>query len=419
MNTFAQALTYAIPGFLLLILIEELVARYRGMAVNRGLDAVSSLSSGITNVTKDVLGLSIAIITYPLMLKHLAIFQLEATWPAFVIAFVAKDFAGYWAHRLEHEVNFLWNRHIIHHSSEEFNLSCALRQSISEIFQLFTVFMLPAAVLGVPVGVIAVVAPIQLFAQFWYHTRVIGKMGLLEYILVTPSHHRVHHAMNGVYLDKNYGQIFIIWDKIFGTFQPELAEVQPVFGVKRPVKTWNPIRIGFQHFGLLFMDAWRTQNWADKFRIWFKPTGWRPADVAALYPVNLVEDFGDFEKYDTHPSRALVIWSWVQLVATLLLMFHLFGQLANIGLMGSLVYGGFIFVSVYSYTTLMDKSRWAVLLEVGRLTFCLALVWWRGGDWFGIGQTGTAALVSFLFFSLVIAVFFTNTALSRQTTVSA
>ena len=346
MNTFAQALTYAIPGFLLLILIEELVARYRGMAVNRGLDAVSSLSSGVTNVTKDVLGLSIAIITYPMMLKHLAIFHLEATWPAFVIAFVAKDFAGYWTHRLEHEVNFLWNRHIIHHSSEEFNLSCALRQSISEIFQLFTVFMLPAALLGVPVVVIAVVAPIQLFAQFWYHTRVIGKMGPLEAVLVTPSHHRVHHAMNKVYLDKNYGQIFIIWDKMFGTFQPELADVPPVYGVKRPVQTWNPIRIGFQHFRLLFMDAWRTRNWADKLRIWFKPTGWRPADLAVAYPVSIVEDFAGFEKYDTNPSRALVLWAWVQLVATLLLMFHLFSQLANIGLSGSLVYGGFLFASV-------------------------------------------------------------------------
>lgn len=414
MNTFVQALNYVIPIFLFLILMEELVARYRGLPVNRGLDAVSSLSSGVTNVVKDVLGLSIAIITYPIMLKHLAIFSLEASWPAFVIAFVAKDFAGYLSHRLEHEVNFLWNRHIIHHSSEEFNLSCALRQSISELFQLFTVFMLPAALLGVPVVVIAVVAPIQLFAQFWYHTRIIGKMGPLEAFLVTPSHHRVHHAMNKEYLDKNYGQIFIIWDKMFGTFQPELAEVPPVYGVKRPVRTWNPIRIGFQHFGLLFMDAWRTRSWLDKFRIWFKPTGWRPADVAAAYPVSIVEDFDGFEKYDTNPSRALVLWSWVQLFVTLLLMFHLFNQLAEIGLVSSLLYGAFLFASVYSYTTLMDKSRWAIVFEIARAAFGFGLAWWQGGDWFGLGQAGTLAVVSFLIVSVGAVVFFTIKEISFQ-----
>src|SRR5690606_33490528 len=186
----------------------------------------------------------------------------------YVIAFIGIDFAGYWTHRFSHEINLFWNRHIIHHSSEEFNLSCALRQSVSEIFALFTILYLPLALLGVPKEIIGVVAPLHLFAQFWYHTRLIGKMGWLENIIVTPSHHRVHHAMNAEYLDKNYGQIFIFWDKLFGTFQPELENVQPVYGVKRPVKTWNPILINFQHLWLLIKDAWRAQNWADKFKIW-------------------------------------------------------------------------------------------------------------------------------------------------------
>lgn len=405
MEAYAQALNIAVPIFILLILIEEVAARIMGLQVNRGLDAVSSLSSGITNVVKDVLGLSIAIVTYGWMVQHLAIFTIGTTWLVFMLAFIAKDFAGYWTHRMEHTVNFLWNRHIIHHSSEEYNLSCALRQSISEIFQIFTFLMLPAALLGIPTKVVAVIAPIQLFAQFWYHTRLIRNMGFLEKFLVTPSHHRVHHAMNKEYLDKNYGQIFIIWDKLFGTFQPELAEVPPVYGVKRPVKTWNPILIGWQHFGLLLHDAWHTRSWWDKLRLWFMPTGWRPADVAA-HPVAILEAFDGFEKYDTQPSRVLLAWSWVQLVVTLALMFWLFNQIAKIGIPGIFLYGAFLFVSVFSYSTLMDKSRWAVLTEAVRVAFGLGLIWWQGWDWFGLGEIGTYSLTGFLLVSLFGAGYF-------------
>jgi len=406
MEAYAQALNIAVPIFILLILIEEVAARIMGLQVNRGLDAVSSLSSGVTNVVKDVLGLSIGILSYGWMVEHLAIFTIKATWLVFVLAFIAKDFAGYWTHRWEHEINFLWNRHIIHHSSEEYNLSCALRQSISEIFRLFTFLLLPAAILGIPTEVIAVIGPIQLFAQFWYHTRLIGKMGFLEKFLVTPSHHRVHHAMNKEYLDKNYGQIFIIWDKMFGTFQPELAEVPPVYGVKRPVHTWNPILIGWQHFWLLLSDAWRTRSWWDKLRIWFMHTGWRPADVATKYPVQILENFNGFEKYDTHASRGLVAWSWVQLSVTLLLMFWLFNQISVMDIPGMLSYGAFLFVSVFSYTTLMDKSRWAVVTEVVRTAFGFGLVWWQGGDWFGLGAVGTYFLTGFLLTSLLGAAYF-------------
>lgn len=409
MEAYAQALNIAVPIFILLILIEEVAARIMGKTVNRGLDAISSLSSGITNVVKDVLGLSIGIISYGWMVEHLAIFTIKTTWLVFVLAFLAKDFSGYWTHRWAHEINFLWNRHIVHHSSEEYNLSCALRQSIGEIFQLFTFLLLPAAILGIPVEVIAVIGPIQLFLQFWYHTRLIGKMGFLEKIIVTPSHHRVHHAMNKEYLDKNYSQIFIFWDKWFGTFQAELADVTPVYGVKRPVRTWNPILIAVQHIWLLLTDAWRTRSWWDKLRLWFMPTGWRPADVAAQYPVSIVEDFGHFEKYDSQPSRALVAWSWVQLVATLLLMFWLFNQIAVLKVPAMLWYGAYLFVSIFSYTTLMDKSRWSVAAEAVRLGFGLALLWWQGGDWFGLGVVGSYAIISFIGASFLASVYFFKT----------
>jgi sterol desaturase/sphingolipid hydroxylase (fatty acid hydroxylase superfamily) len=239
------------------------------------MDMISSLSSGVTNVTKDVIGLYFIILSYPFFLKHLSVTTVASGILTYVIAFMALDFAGYWVHRLQHVTNFFWNGHIVHHSSEEFNLACALRQSISSIVKTFAIFLLPAALLGVPATVIGVVAPLHLFAQFWYHTQHINKMGFLEKIIVTPSHHRVHHAINKEYIDKNYGQIFIFWDKWFGTFQEELPNVPPVYGITRPVRTWNPIKINFQHAWLLIKDAWLTNSWKDKFFLWFKPTGYR------------------------------------------------------------------------------------------------------------------------------------------------
>ena len=218
METYGKIILIAMPAFLLLVLFEKWYGWYRGKETVRTLDMISSLSSGITNVTKDVLGLSLVVISYEWMVNKLAITQVPNGFFTYLIAFIALDFAGYWIHRIAHEYNIFWNNHIIHHSSEDFNLACALRQSISSIIKIFTVFLLPAAILGVPGQVIAIVAPLHLFAQFWYHTQHIGKMGFLENIIVTPSHHRVHHAINKEYMDKNYGQIFIIWDKLYSNY---------------------------------------------------------------------------------------------------------------------------------------------------------------------------------------------------------
>ncbi|MEY3620111.1 MAG: hypothetical protein RLZZ391_477, partial [Bacteroidota bacterium] len=243
METYGKILIIAMPLFLLLVLFEKWYGWRKGFDTVRTLDMISSLSSGVTNSTKDVLGLSVAIISYSWLVEHLTVYQVQSSWMLYIIAFLALDFAGYWVHRLAHTVNFFWNNHIVHHSSEEFNLACALRQSISVYFRIYAFLLIPAAIFGVPQQVIAVVAPLHLFAQFWYHTRHINKMGWLEYVIVTPAHHRVHHAINPEYLDKNYGQIFIFWDRMFGTFQEERAEIPAVYGVTRPVRTWNPIKI--------------------------------------------------------------------------------------------------------------------------------------------------------------------------------
>ena len=385
METYGKILLFAMPAFLSLVLFEKWYGWYKGKDTFRNMDMISSLSSGVTNVTKDVLGLSVAIIAYSWLVSKVALVHINVTWLTYVVAFICIDFAGYWVHRWEHHINLLWNLHIIHHSSEDFNLACALRQSVSMLVNPFTIVLLPAALLGVPTEVMAIVGPVQLFAQFWYHTQHINKMSFLENIIVTPSHHRVHHAINKEYLDKNLSQIFIIWDKLFGTYQEELKEAPPVYGITRPVRTWNPIKINFQHVWLLMQDAWRTKNMKDKFTLWFKPTGYRPADVTEKYPVHKIEDVYNFEKYHPTSSAALNVWSWIQLILILIFVSYLFGNIAAINkLNGSYVYlyGGFIFLSVYAFTELMDRNRFAIFWEAIKNLFGILIIY-RLGDWFG------------------------------------
>lgn len=408
METYGKILLIAMPAFLLLVLFEKWYGWRKGMDTVRNMDMVSSLSSGVTNATKDVLGLSVAIISYPWLVDQLAITQVKGTFLTYLIAFIALDFAGYWVHRISHEYNLFWNNHIIHHSSEEFNLACALRQSISSILKIFAVFLLPAALLGVPGQVIAVIAPLHLFAQFWYHTRHINKMGFLEKIIVTPSHHRVHHAINPVYLDKNYSQILIIWDKLFGTFQEELPDVPPVYGITRPVRTWNPIKINFQHLFLLIQDAWRAKNWKDKLRIWFMPTGWRPEDVAEKHPVFKIEDVYHFEKYDPQPVKYMGIFIWFQLIMLLLLISYLFGNIATIGSPGIFYYGLFVFLMVYAFTELMDRNPFALFWECLKNAFGVYIIL-STGNWFGANQYGNWVnlfLICYFIFTTITTAWF-------------
>ena len=381
MEAYGKILLIAMPVFLALVLLEKWYGWHKGNDTVRPMDMISSLSSGVTNVTKDVLGLSIVIISYEWLVNKIAVVHVKPGLWVYIAAFIALDFAGYWVHRIAHRYNIFWNNHIIHHSSEEFNLACALRQSISEILKIFTVFLLPAALLGVPTTVIAIVAPIQLFAQFWYHTQHINKMGWLEKIIVTPSHHRVHHAINKEYIDKNFAQIFIIWDKLFGTFQEELPDVKPVYGITRPVRTWNPVKINFIHLWLLMKDAWYARKWKDKFRIWLMPTGWRPDDVAEKFPVYKIENVYNFEKYSPAYSNELLVWSWIQLAALLLTTSYLFANIATIGTPGIFVYGLFIFLTVYAYSELMDRNRYALAWEIIKNILGCYIIYKTGG-WF-------------------------------------
>jgi sterol desaturase/sphingolipid hydroxylase (fatty acid hydroxylase superfamily) len=410
MKEYATVLLFAMPLFLALIIIEKVYGYYKGEDTAPTMDSVSSISSGIINSLKDVLGLSVTLLSYDWMVNRIALFHQEPNLIAYIIGFIAIDFYGYWSHRLAHQINFLWNKHAIHHSSEEFNLSCALRQTISSFVNLFTFLLIPAAVLGVPAKVIAITLPIHLFLQFWYHTKHIKKMGVLEKIIVTPSHHRVHHAINPEYMDKNHGQIFIFWDKLFGTYQEELDSVPAVFGITRPAQTWNPFRINFQHLWLLICDAWRAENWKDKFTIWFQPTGWRPENFEEKYPVAKITNVYDFNKYGTQYSKTLMNWSVLQLFVTLALVSYLYLSIAQLDLQNIFLYGFFIFISVYSYTELMDTNKFSLVWESIRFTFGIGIVTYIG-DWFGIDRIipfGTYLIMGYLVLSLLVNVYFVS-----------
>ena len=383
METYANALLYAIPFFTILVLLEIGYGYFFKKQTYRTLDTISSLSSGLTNIIKDSLGLVIMIVSYPFLLNNLALFSIENTVLVYILAFIAIDFASYWNHRLSHHINFFWNQHVIHHSSEEFNLACALRQSISNFLGYFGFLLIPAALIGIPKEAIGLLLPIHLFAQFWYHTRHIGKLGWLEYIIVTPSQHRVHHAINEIYIDKNLSAIFCVWDRAFGTFQEELDEVPPVYGVLKPAKTWNPILINFQHLWRLMKDAWRTQNWFDKLRIWFMPTGWRPEDVKEKYPIQIIEDPYTYEKYRSHQSKLLGRVSIFHFVMHLLLILFMFFNYGEIGFNNLLLCGTIIFLGIFSYTSLMDGQKYAMIFEALRTClglFVIVTTW----DWFGL-----------------------------------
>ena len=374
MNTYANVLTIAIPVFFFLVLLEILYGLISKKNYYNLMDTLSSLSSGITNLLKDLLGIGVIIISYPFIKKSISIIDLNESIILYTIAFVCLDFASYWNHRLNHSINFFWNQHVIHHSSQEFNLACALRQSISNLLGYGAIFLIPAALFGVPHKVIALLAPLHLFGQFWYHTKHIGKLGFLEYIFVTPSQHRVHHAINPEYVDKNLSAIFCLWDRLFGTFQEELENVPCVYGTLKPVNTWNPFIINFQHLWYLSLDAWHTKKLLNKIKIWFMPTGWRPNDVKEKFKRDKIIDVYNQQKYkieyrNIHIFYAVFHFTYIN--AALWLLLTGYDELEN---NLKIFYSIFILTTIFGFTSIMDSHRWASYLELLRLMLSLILI---------------------------------------------
>ena len=402
MDTYANILLITIPIFLVLIIIEISYGVWKNDLNHSYMDTISSLSSGFTNLMVDILGLGIIILSYPFFYERLKVIELEESVLLYFIAFVCVDFASYCHHRLKHSINIFWNMHVIHHSSEEFNLACALRQSITNNLGIGILFLIPAALLGVPHQIIIILGPLHLFGQFWYHTRHIGKLGWLEYILVTPSQHRVHHAINKEYIDKNLAAIFCVWDRAFGTFQEELDDVPCVYGTLKPVQTWNPLLINFQHLSYLIEDAWHTKNIGDKFKIWFMPTGWRPKDIIDKIPRKIVKNVYAQEKYKPKYSllhKVFVSFHFLILNIVLYIFLSSFGDLTFADKMAYLI---LIFSTIFSFSSIMDGFKWSVSFEFIRISIGILIIIFQEELLLTYNQPILIFLFSYLLISILL-----------------
>ena len=377
MDTYANILLITIPIFLILIMVEISYGAWKNDLKHSYMDTISSLSSGFTNLMVDILGLGIIIFSYPFFYERLKVIELEESIFLYFIAFVCVDFASYCHHRLKHSINIFWNMHVIHHSSEEFNLACALRQSITNNLGIGILFLVPAALLGVPPKMISILGPLHLFGQFWYHTRHIGKLGWLEYILVTPSQHRVHHAINKEYIDKNLAAIFCIWDRAFGTFQEELDDVPCVYGTLKPVRTWNPILINFQHLWFLTQDAWYTSSIKDKFKIWFMPTGWRPKDVVKTIPRSKVENVFNQEKYKFEYTLIHKVFVGFHFLTLNIVLFIFLSSFADLSFSDKTGYFLLIFSTIFSFSSVMDGYKWSINFEFIRIFLGMLVLYFQ------------------------------------------
>lgn len=282
----SQIIVLATPVFLLLIAIELAVGWRRRRNTYRLADAVSSISLGMLSQTSAAFTHLLRIGIYTAVFEHVALWRNDAFWtslPGWLLALVFYDFCYYWLHRMGHESAVLWAAHAVHHQSQDYNLSTALRQTSSGAL-LGWVFYVPMALAGVPPLVFGVVALIDLLYQFWVHTEQVGKLGWFDRWFCSPSNHRVHHAVNDAYLDKNYGGILILWDRLFGTFKDEDDHEKCVYGTRGLLNSWDPLWANAQVYAGLAHDSWHARRWADKFKVWVKPPGWRPADVAERLP---------------------------------------------------------------------------------------------------------------------------------------
>jgi hypothetical protein len=230
------------------------------------------------------------------------------TW---VIAFIMYDFFYYWMHRLHHEYRVLWATHVVHHHGEDYNLATALRQT-STGFLWKWIFFLPMIIVGVPGEVFVSVAGVNLVYQFWVHTRHVGHLGWIEKIFVTPMNHRVHHAKNKEYIDANYGGVFILWDRFFGTYIPERSDIKPVYGTVSQLNSWNPLWANFQVFYQMIQDTINTKNMSDKFKIWYSRTNWRPIDLVHLSSEYQITSFA--KKYNPKIKSEVNYFTILQLI---------------------------------------------------------------------------------------------------------
>lgn len=370
-----ELILIAIPFFFLLIFIELAYGWLRGNNTYRLNDSINSISMGSLSRLQGLVILGFSGSIYEIIVAKYQLTQLadDALW-VWLSCFILYDFAYYWKHRFGHEVALFWGSHVAHHQSEDYNLSTALRQTSIDFYGFL--FYLPFFFLGFPAEVLFTVVSLNLIYQFWVHTEHVPKLGPIEWLFVTPSNHRVHHARNKIYVDRNYGGVFILWDRMFGSFQEELTEEPAVFGLRKPLNSWNPIWANVHVYWRLILDFIAMPGITNKIRLLFKPPGWR--GELKQSNCNLGKEGTDLTaRFDPEISTYALVYTFIQFLFTVILSLAILLGAASLSyslLSSAVVY---LFFSFFVAGALLEGRDFALTLEIVRLVFlvpCLLLL---------------------------------------------
>ncbi|XP_028927078.1 alkylglycerol monooxygenase isoform X1 [Ornithorhynchus anatinus] len=361
----------ATPFFISLLLLEFLVSWiHQGKPASRVDDALTSLSAGVLSRLPSLFFRSFEISSYIYIWENFRLFGLpwDSPW-TWYLTFLGVDFGYYWFHRMAHEVNIMWAGHQTHHSSEDYNLSTALRQSVIQIYTSW-IFYCPLACF-IPPSVFAVHLQFNLLYQFWIHTELIDHLGPLELILNTPSHHRVHHGRNRYCIDKNYGGTLIIWDRIFGTFEAEKEKV--LYGLTHPINTFEPFKVQFHHLVDIWTTFWITPGFTDKFSVLFKGPGWGPGKPRLGLPEEIPEVTGKEVPFSAAASGSLQLYTIIHFVIMLGFYEETFSGKATLTQITLLLRICYIILTITSIGFLIEKRPRAAIMETARCSIFLML----------------------------------------------
>ena len=370
-----ELILFAIPFFFLLIFVELAYGLLRGNNTYRFNDSINSISMGSLSRLQSLVILGFSGSIYEAIVAKYQFTQLadDALW-VWASCFILYDFAYYWKHRFGHEVALFWGSHVAHHQSEDYNLSTALRQTSIDFYGFL--FYLPFFFLGFPAEILFTVVSLNLIYQFWVHTEHVPKLGPIEWLFVTPSNHRVHHARNKIYVDRNYGGVFILWDRIFGSFQEELAEEAAVFGLRKPLNSWNPIWANVHVYWRLSQDFISIPGIANKLKVLFKPPGWRADNQQGNCKLD-IEPADLTARFDPAISTFSLVYTFVQFLFIIVLSLAVLLGAASLSYPLISLAVVYLFFSFFVQGAWLEGREFALTLEILRLVFlvpCLLLL---------------------------------------------
>lgn len=355
-----------------------------------------NLGTAIVNQFTNLVVLFLVLISYGWIEENLAFTTIELTITSGILLMLGIDFIFYWVHRWAHSINILWAAHSPHHSAEEMNLGVALRASVTMRLASFFFFW-PLAIIGFKPEHIYMFSGLQLLIAFWHHTRVIKKMPGFEVIFNSPSHHRVHHGTNEKYLDKNFGEVLVIWDKMFGTFEPEDDNVPVCYGILRHPKSWSIFTINFHFWSLLWQDCKETKSYWNKFRLWFMPLGWRPPDVKSPREMVKPYDLSQQVKFRTNFNEKFRSYLILNLIICLYAMMSIINLTNDLSNVARILSSMFITFNIHLWShALSTKNNW---LQIENL-FSIILAAFLVTSSFEIIKLNNALVISFI--SLIV-----------------